>query len=53
MKKRVEIDSGKGGNDLIFLLEQKIKDYQEGVDYFVDETGNFYTIISERLKRDI
>jgi hypothetical protein len=34
-------------------LEKKIKEYKEGIDYEVDKTGNFYTILSERLKKII
>jgi len=45
--KRVEIDIGRNEG---FVLEKKIKEYKEGVDYEVDKTGNFYTILSERLK---
>jgi len=48
---RVEIDTGK--NNLSFVLEKKVREYREGIDYVVDETGNFYTILSERLKRVI
>ena len=51
--KRVEIDSGRGENGLVFSLEEKIKKYEKGVDYEVDQTGNFYTILSERLKKVI
>jgi hypothetical protein len=46
--KRVEIDTDK--NESGFILEKKIKEYKEGVDYEADKTGNFYTILSERLK---
>jgi hypothetical protein len=51
---RKEIDCGRKELDkVIFSLEEKIKEHQEGVDYEVDETGNFYTILSERLKKEI
>ena len=48
---RITTDIGKGEGKLDFLLEKKIKEYQEGVDYVVDETGDVYTVISERLKK--
>jgi len=50
---RITTDIGKGENKLDFLLEKKIKEHQEGVDYVVDKAGNVYTIISERLKKII
>jgi len=50
---RITTDTGKGENKLDFLLEKKIKEHQEGVDYVVDKAGNVYTIISERLKKII
>jgi hypothetical protein len=50
----IKIDSGKRGiNCLAFPLEEKIRKYKEGVDYEIDKTGNFYTILSERLKKII
>lgn len=53
-RKEVKIDSGKWEeNCLDFSLEKKIKEYKEGIDYEVDKTGNFYTILSERLKKII
>jgi hypothetical protein len=36
-----------------FALEKKISEYKEGVDYNVDEVGNLYTILSERLEKVI
>ena len=48
--KRVNIDTGKNSG---FILEKKIKEYKEGIDYKVDKTGNSYTILSEGLKSAI
>jgi len=55
MKKiRRDIDCGKKElNEVIFELEEKIKEYEKGIDYEVDKTGNFYTILSEKLKKVI
>ena len=51
MKKRVEIDTGKGTDGLFtFDLEKEIKKYEKGIDYTVDSTNNYYTVISEKLK---
>jgi hypothetical protein len=52
--KRVEFDKGekKEGN-LLFPLERKIRRYREGTDYAIDKTGNYYTILSEELKKEI
>jgi len=36
-----------------FDLEKVIKKFQERIDYTVDKTGNYYTILSERLKEVI
>jgi hypothetical protein len=52
-KQRIISDIGKGGVNPTFPLEEKIKEYEVGVDYTVDETGNIYTILSERLKEVI
>ncbi len=49
-KQRIISDIGKGGINSTFPLEEKIKEYEKGLDYTVDETGNVYTILTERLK---
>jgi hypothetical protein len=55
MKKGVVIDSGKKSQKgiIIFPLELKIREFEEKVDYEIDETGKYYTILSERLKKII
>ncbi|MEG7979373.1 MAG: hypothetical protein NY202_05900 [Mollicutes bacterium UO1] len=35
------------------LIEKIEKEYKKGVDYTVDKTGNFYTILSEELEKAI
>lgn len=50
--KRITTDTGSNNNSQ-FLLEEKIKQYQEGVDYFVDETNSLYTIVSKKLKNEV
>lgn len=35
------------------LIKKIEKEYERGVDYAVDQTGNFYTILSERLEKAI
>jgi len=35
------------------LIEKIEKEYKKGVDYTVDKTGNFYTILSEKLEKSI
>jgi len=36
-----------------FTLEKKLKGYTVGVDYAIDKTGNYYTILSESLKETL
>jgi hypothetical protein len=48
VNKRIVTDISLG-----LLLEKKLKNYKKGVDYTVDKKGNFYTILSESLKKTL
>lgn len=52
-KQRIISDIGRVGDSPHFPLEEKIKEHKRGIDYTVDETGNIYTILSEKLKEVI